>query len=993
MITPRTTRLVRVPDLQAFRRAMVGLATGGSPLDARDRLVVVPTRAAAAQLVRTIEATVLDGGREAVVLPDFATADELVFRLGERLDIRQPVLRDTEREALAMVACRAARDAGYEPPFRLRPGLVAEALRFYDALGRYQKDVDTFERLTLGKLEPGAADDRGAERLVRQTRFLAAAFRELEARQAEAGADEHVLRARLVASPAPRPYRHVVVAVGDRSSDRYGLWPADWDLLARLPALSWLDVVVTDTALAGDLHERLHHLLPGLDEVREGDASDASSPVLLVPRSLGGGGQVPADGALMHVARDREEEVAGFARRVKAAVRRGSLDRLERAALVVRTPLPYVYVTREVLRSAGVPCQMFDALPLAAESWAAAFDLVCSAVATGFARGPASALLGSPHFRFEADGERLAAADVAALDRALAEHGYLGQLSSLQPLVDAWTERSASRSKLEATARAGRVLARIASALDPLRSSAPVAEHLRSLIVFITVHEASPGPDDPLRARQLRARAALLGTLTALRDAYARFDATPVEFDDTAAICRRWIEAQTFAPRTAEAGVHLLDSASARFGEFDEVQLAGLVEGEWPDLARRSIFYSPSVLRELGWPSDTLRLDGVRAEFADLLRLPRKRLAVSTFALESDALVSASSLLDELARAALDAVEDAPATGRVFEHEALGLDPVDPRALDAGARAWADLRLAARGQSEPRFRGATDGHRARVYSLTSLERYLDCPFKFFAADVLRAEEPPDDQSAPSPRARGRFIHEVMQKFFEAWDRTGAGPITAETLDRAREVAAAVAEPLLQALGDADAALERARLFGTAISTGLIDIVLAQEVERPPEPVVERWLEHRFDGGFALGPEGSQVGLNGVADRIDLLPGRRLRVIDYKSGSEPDARRALQVPVYAMCAQESLRARDGQPWTVHEAAYVALGGRKRTLVPVVDADDDAAKAQEALDDARSRLHEVLDGIAHGEFPAKPYEERWCRYCAYGSVCRKDYIEDE
>jgi inactivated superfamily I helicase len=100
-----------------------------------------------------------------------------------------------------------------------------------------------------------------------------------------------------------------------------------------------------------------------------------------------------------------------------------------------------------------------------------------------------------------------------------------------------------------------------------------------------------------------------------------------------------------------EAGVHLLDSASARFGEFDEVQLAGLVEGEWPDLARRSIFYSPSVLRELGWPSDTLRLDGVRAEFADLLRLPRRRLTVSTFALESDALVSASSLLDELARA------------------------------------------------------------------------------------------------------------------------------------------------------------------------------------------------------------------------------------------------------------------------------------------------------------------------------------------------------
>ena len=985
MITPRTTRLVRVPDLQAFRRAMVGLATGGTPLDARDRLVVVPTRAAAAQLVRTIEGTALREDRLAIVLPDFTTADELVFRLAERLEERPAVLNDAEREALAMVACRAAKDAGHEPPFRLRPGLVAEALRFYDTIGRYQKDVDTFERLALGLLEPGAADDRGAERLVRQTRFLAAAFRELETRQNTAGADEHVLRSRVMASPAPRPYRHVVVAVGDRSSDRYGLWPADWDVLTRLPSLAQLDVVVTDTALAGDLHERLHHLLPGLDEVRGDVPTDASRPVLQVPSFAEATEGRPSD-SLVHVARDREEEVAGFARRVKAGVRRGALDRLDRAALVVRTPLPYVYVTREVLRSAGVPCQMFDALPLAAESWAAAFDLVCSAVGTSFARGPATALLASPHFRFDADGARLGPDDVAALDRALAEHGYLGQLSALRPLVDSWT-----KPRLAAAAAAGRVLAQVASELEPLRSSAPVAEHLRLLIAFITGHEASPGPDDPLRSRQLRARAALLGTLASLRDAYARFDHTPVDFDDTAAVCRRWIEAQTFAPRAGEAGVHLLDSASARFGEFDEVQLAGLVEGEWPDLARRSIFYSPSVLRELGWPSDTLRLDGVRAEFADLLRLPARRLTVSTFALESDALVSASSLLDEVRRAELDAVEETLQPGRVFEHEALGLEPVDARALDDEARAWATLRLTDRGQADPRFRGTTDGHVARVYSLTSLERYQDCPFKFFAADVLRAEEPPDDQSAPSPRARGRFIHDVLQRFFEAWDRTGAGPITADTLERAREVAATVAEPLLTALGDADAALERARLFGTAISTGLIDIVLAQEAERPAEAVTGRWLEHRFDGAFAIGPDGAPVGLNGVADRIDLLPGRRLRVIDYKSGREPDVKRALQVPVYAMCAQESLRARDGQAWTVHEAAYVALGGAKRTLVPVVGAgDDDAA---ETLTEARSRLHAVLDGIARGEFPARPYEERWCRYCAYSSICRKDYIEDE
>ena len=59
--------------------------------------------------------------------------------------------------------------------------------------------------------------------------------------------------------------------------------------------------------------------------------------------------------------------------------------------------LPYVYVAREMFRAAGVPCQMFDALPLAAEPFAAALDVVLTAVGSNFARGPAVALLRSPH--------------------------------------------------------------------------------------------------------------------------------------------------------------------------------------------------------------------------------------------------------------------------------------------------------------------------------------------------------------------------------------------------------------------------------------------------------------------------------------------------------------------------------------------------------------------------------------------------------------------
>jgi RecB family exonuclease len=944
VITPRTTRLVRVPDLRAFRDAAVALACDGTPFDARDRLVVVPTRAAAAHLIRSIENR-MPASAGALVLPALVTPGELTMRLAERLAEPRPRLTDAEREALLGVACRAAHEGGDEAPFRLRPGLIAEILRFYDALQRNQKDVATFERLALGALEPGAAIDRGAARLVRQTRFLVAAFRRFEQLCAESGGvDEHGLRAALTSTDTARPWRHVVLTVGDRSRDPHGLWPVDWDLLARVPGLQRLDVVVTNRTLAGAFHERIHQLLPGIEETHVEAA--VSAPVLLVPHGEG----------VARLARDREEEVAGFARWVKQSARTGERRDLDRTALVVRQPLPYVYVAREVLRSAGIPCQLFDALPLAGEPYAAALDLVFSFVSTNFARVPAIALLRSPHFRFADVTQK----DVAALDRALSEASYLGEYGALERIVGG----------LARARRAGDVLQQIAGELLPLRTAAPLADHLTRLLTFLAAYENLPGPDDPLRARQLRARSAILATLATLRDAYRRFDAAPVEFDAAAAMVRRWIEGQTFAPRAGDTGVHLVDAESAKFGDFEDVQLAGLVDGEWPERPRRNIFYSPGILRDLGWTAESERIDGVRAAFADLLRLPASRLAVSAFTLEDDSVVAGATLLDEVEAVGLETAAWEPDGTAIFAHESLAQEPAP--VVDA------------------KYQGTTEGHRMTAFSLSALERYQDCPFKFFAADVLRLEEAPEDEPTLSPRARGRFIHEVFQRFFEAWDARGVGTVTSEHIDEARALFQAVAAPLLAQLPEAEAGLERARLFGSAIAVGIVDVVLGLEASRPAD-VRERWLERRFEGEFSLGASGDRrVVIKGVADRIDLLDGNRLRVIDYKSGYPPKVNRALQVPVYALIAQETLAAAGRGDWSIDEAAYVAFSG-KRALVPVIKAESKDPAA--VLAAARDRLFAQLDGVTAGAFPPRPHDPMMCSYCAYPSVCRKDYVGDE
>ena len=982
MISPRTTKLVRVPDLHTLRRATVDLACGGTPFDARNRLVVVPTRSAAAYLLRSIESRLLAPGT-ALVLPDLITPGELVARLGERLPQHPVLLTDTEREVLAGVACRTAIEEGSEPPFRLRAGLIAEVVRFYDALQRNLRSVDTFERLALGALEPGAAEDRGAERLVRQTRFLVDAFRHFE-RLVETTdrIDDHALRHLLIDESAPDPWRHVVLAVGDDASDRQGLFQADWDLLTRVPGLERIDIVATDTTVAGAFHERIRQQLPGIEETRV--PIDQRPPPLLL---------VPPGGAVTHTARDREEEIAGFARWVRREMRRsntGAIIGLDRMALVVRRPLPYVYLARDVLTSAGIPSQMFDALPLACEPYAAALDLVIGFVRGHFGRGPAIALLRSPHFRFCSNGgpddAPLTPDEVAVLDRALSVAGYLGDIEALERLAAAWREAKAGSQPRQAL-RAAEVVVEIARQLVPLRSAAPCAEQLDRLLAFLRRHERFPRPDDPLRPRQLRGRAAVLDVLTNLGAAYAQFDSLPVDFDAVAAVIRRWIEAHTFAPRTGDEGVHVVDAESARFGDFDAVQLAGLVDGEWPDAPRRNIFYPPALLRELGWPAESERIDGIRASFNDLLRLPSARLVVSTFTLEDDAIVAASTLVDALPAAGLDTSEDAIPEVRIFEYEALGLDPVETSHLGSAAYTAAARRMEAGGR---RRAGDTSGHQMPAYSLSALERYQDCPFKFFAADVLRLEEPPEDESVLSPRARGRFVHEVFQRFFEAWGARGHRTITVDRVDEARGLFQDVAGPMLARFSDAEALLERARLFGTAVSIGMVDVVIGLEASRPA-PVRERWLEYRLEGEFSLGvSDGRRIPLRGVADRVDLLEGDRLRVIDYKSGYPPNPKRALQAPIYALCAQERLAERDGRPWHIDEAAYVAFAG-KRSLVPVVR--PGASDRDDVLTNARTRAIDVVDGVGRGEFPPRPYDPRICSYCAYPSVCRKDYVGDD
>jgi ATP-dependent helicase/nuclease subunit B len=443
--------------------------------------------------------------------------------------------------------------------------------------------------------------------------------------------------------------------------------------------------------------------------------------------------------------------------------------------------------------------------------------------------------------------------------------------------------------------------------------------------------------------------------------------------EDLARAVRRWIGDQTFPPDPSAGNVHLMDDQAARFGEFDDVCVVGVVEREWPEPPASNIFFPASMLKSLGWPVEKDRRAAADARFLDLLGSASGSVTVSAFTLDEDALVSPSTQLDEIPRARLSVVEEENA----------------PRLLREIAGAWADMRRGRAAADLPAFHGAIGPQTPRPWSVSALETYLGCPFKFLAQHVLRLDEEPDDEEVMDPRRQGQLVHEVFETFFRDWQAGGMGAIDAGNLDRAWSMFEDVVDRALARLPQAEAGLERTRLLGSSAAAGLGEAVFRMEAERPVA-VVERLLEHRLEGTFtvrtASGPR--DVHLKGKADRIDLLRDGSFRLIDYKLGWPPDRNRALQLPIYALCAEDRLTGRHGRTWKLGEAAYLAFKGPKR-VVPLISAPADREKV---LARAQERLVETIDAIERGEFPPSPDDVYRCETCSFASVCRKDYVGD-
>ncbi len=490
--------------------------------------------------------------------------------------------------------------------------------------------------------------------------------------------------------------------------------------------------------------------------------------------------------------------------------------------------------------------------------------------------------------------------------------------------------------------------------------------------------------------------------------------------------------------------VRLLDPHRMLNQRFDTVFICGLLEKSFPSLGREDPFFPDDERRQLAdgfglrLEDNRGRLDEERFLFHRTATRARKRLYLCYPYCDREGKPTVRSLfVDDVlelfreetvtvkGRSVSDVVfapPAAPTPGEALRSLALlsgqdeGVDEATCR--DAAEAAGLGQRLQASLEASL-FRppGLSDRRvlaklaEMDTFSVTGLQRYLGCPFRYFVESML---DPADMEPVAYQLERGSVFHRLLCRMGELLMMTeihlpAADPGQMKELKRkAREIV----EEYFSA--SRTGGLERAMLKAEAGAR--LDRFLEREAAcgRPGRYFD---LEAPFggEGGDCGGRYASEAMLNlgsfrlrGRLDRIDWLKsgGEKERnvgmVIDYKTGGVTHQdkfreRKEIQIPIYMMALRDifglepiageyySIRKeeRGGVYLREHRALLGDCGGEVKEKDFV-----DREELAELMEWAGQAAADAVDRIRSGDISAEPLDEnRDCLFCGFDGICRR------
>jgi ATP-dependent helicase/DNAse subunit B len=455
------------------------------------------------------------------------------------------------------------------------------------------------------------------------------------------------------------------------------------------------------------------------------------------------------------------------------------------------------------------------------------------------------------------------------------------------------------------------------------------------------------------------------------------------------------------------ARVQIASPETIRARRFEAVFACGLQEGEWPAPAGGDPFLGDDDRREIAaagglvLPLREDQLDRERYLFYATISRAERLLYLSWRHSDDDGNPEARSFFVEDVRDLFGEALGAPVV-RTLADVTWSLEDA-PTEIE-----WerATARLGPRHLPVAASRLATPALSAWLaerggFSAGMLEAFTECPVRWLVDRVL---DPLVLEPDPQHLVRGSFAHRVLEQTYRGLrDQTGSARVTPQSLPAAE--------------GALHAALREAQESGEfQVSPSQTRV---QAAVRRLEFDLLRYLRHEAENATDLEPTELELSfglpdsalpalkldgieIRGVIDRVDRSNGHAL-IVDYKSGKNVMGvqkwaeKGKLQAPLYALVVRDLLGA------TPIGAVYQPLAGsdlRARGLVDSEHRDElggdryvrtdwrDPDAFEQALDEARQTVRDVVARMREGEIHPKPNCCSGGTGCAYPSICRTE-----
>jgi DNA helicase II / ATP-dependent DNA helicase PcrA len=391
--------------------------------------------------------------------------------------------------------------------------------------------------------------------------------------------------------------------------------------------------------------------------------------------------------------------------------------------------------------------------------------------------------------------------------------------------------------------------------------------------------------------------------------------------------------------------VQLMTVHGAKGLEFPHVFLLRVNHGAFPPRERLPLFEFPATLMKEELPAGQFHIQEERRLFYVALTRAERKLTITT--------------LTEKKGKVPTFIEDILMEPSVKRRDVLQIAPkVRPREEDARAASGANNGASALFPSlsqKPRiFSKIADwaetfhppSPEPLKLSASAVDNYRKCPQQFLFSRVWSLKEGPQ-----ATLTFGSVMHTTIKRFVDQLRKGVKLPFDEVTRIFETEWTSAGFEDDYQEGEYKKDGIEQLRAFHATL------------LENPPE-ILEQ------EKAFEL-PLENNVIINGRIDQINSLGRNEVEIVDYKTGKsrkEADARRDLQLSIYAIAAKEILELNP-----VRLVFHYLQNNQTQVTT----------RTAKQLDEAQKIVQEAAADIRAGEFSPKPGYA--CRTCAYEAIC--------